>query len=95
MLAIGRALMGSPEFLILDEPSLGLAPLLVKDIFDTLKKIKEEGTTILIVEQNALQTLKIADYGYVLELGTVNMQGPANELITNEKLVEAYLGGKK
>ena len=95
MLAIGRALMGSPEFLILDEPSLGLAPLLVKDIFDTLKKIKEEGTTILIVEQNALQTLKIADYGYVLELGTVNMQGPASELITNEKLVEAYLGGKK
>ena len=87
--------MGSPEFLILDEPSLGLAPLLVKDIFDTLKKIKEEGTTILIVEQNALQTLKIADYGYVLELGTVNMQGPASELITNEKLVEAYLGGKK
>ena len=69
--------------------------LLVKDIFDTLKKIKEEGTTILIVEQNALQTLKIADYGYVLELGTVNMQGPASELITNEKLVEAYLGGKK
>lgn len=95
MLAIGRALMGSPEFLILDEPSLGLAPLLVRDIFNTLVKIREEGTTILIVEQNALQTLKIADYGYVLELGTISMHGPASELIHDERLVESYLGGKK
>ena len=94
MLAIGRALMGSPKLLILDEPSLGLAPLLIKDIFDTLVKIKEEGTTILIVEQNALSTLKIADYAYVLELGKISMHGTAAELIKDERLVAAYLGGK-
>lgn len=94
MLAIGRALMGSPKLLILDEPSLGLAPLLIKDIFDTLVKIKEEGTTILIVEQNALSTLKIADYAYVLELGKISMHGTADELIKDERLVAAYLGGK-
>lgn len=92
MLAIGRALMGSPEFLILDEPSLGLAPLLVKDIFNTLVKIKEEGTTILIVEQNALSTLKIADYAYVLELGKISMHGKAEDLIKDERLIAAYLG---
>lgn len=94
MLAIGRALMGSPKLLVLDEPSLGLAPLLIKDIFDTLVKIKEEGTTILIVEQNALSTLKIADYAYVLELGKISMHGTAAELIKDERLVAAYLGGK-
>ena len=94
MLAIGRALMGSPKLLILDEPSLGLAPLLIKDIFNTLLKIKEEGTTILIVEQNALSTLKIADYAYVLELGKISMHGKASELIKDERLIAAYLGGK-
>ena len=94
MLAIGRALMGSPKLLVLDEPSLGLAPLLIKDIFNTLVKIKEEGTTILIVEQNALSTLKIADYAYVLELGKISMQGTSEELIKDERLVAAYLGGK-
>ncbi len=94
MLAIGRALMGSPKLLVLDEPSLGLAPLLVKDIFNTLLKIKGEGTTILIVEQNALSTLKIADYAYVLELGKISMHGTADELIKDERLVAAYLGGK-
>mgnify|MGYP003292963783 CR=1 FL=1 len=94
MLAIGRALMGSPKLLILDEPSLGLAPLLIKDIFNTLLKIKEEGTTILIVEQNALSTLKIADYAYVLELGKISMHGKAEDLIKDERLVAAYLGGK-
>lgn len=94
MLAIGRALMGSPKLLVLDEPSLGLAPLLIKDIFNTLVKIKEEGTTILIVEQNALSTLKIADYAYVLELGKISMHGTAAELIKDERLVAAYLGGK-
>lgn len=93
MLAIGRALMGSPKLLILDEPSLGLAPLLIKDIFKTLLKIKEEGTTILIVEQNALATLKIADYAYVLELGKISMHGNAKDLLKDERLIEAYLGG--
>ena len=94
MLAIGRALMGSPKLLILDEPSLGLAPLLIKDIFKTLTQIKEEGTTILIVEQNALATLKIADYAYVLELGKISMHGKAEDLLHDERLIEAYLGGK-
>ena len=93
MLAIGRALMGSPRMLLLDEPSLGLAPLLIKDIFDTLKKIREEGTTILIVEQNALATLKIADYAYVLELGKISMHGKAADLVRDERLIAAYLGG--
>ena len=93
MLAIGRALMGSPRVLLLDEPSLGLAPLLIKDIFATLKKIRDEGTTILIVEQNALATLKIADYAYVLELGKISMHGEAATLMQNPRLVEAYLGG--
>lgn len=94
MLAIGRAMMASPKVLLLDEPSLGLAPLLIKDIFDALVKIREEGTTILIVEQNALATLKIADYGYVLELGKISMQGTAEQLLSDDRLVEAYLGGK-
>lgn len=94
MLAVGRALMGSPKVLVLDEPSLGLAPLVIKDIFETLVKIKEEGTTILIVEQNAKQTLKIADYAYVLELGKISMEGSGEELLNNKSLIEAYLGGK-
>ena len=94
MLAIGRALMASPKLLLLDEPSLGLAPLIIKDIFNTLKEIQKEGTTILIVEQNALQTLKIADYAYVLELGKISLEGPASELINDKRLIEAYLGGK-
>lgn len=94
MLAIGRAMMASPKVLLLDEPSLGLAPLLIKDIFDALVKIRAEGTTILIVEQNALATLKIADYGYVLELGKISMQGTAEQLLSDDRLVEAYLGGK-
>lgn len=95
MLAIGRALMGSPKLLLLDEPSLGLAPLIVKDIFEIIKEIREDGTTVLIVEQNALQTLKIADYAYVLEVGRISMEGKAEELIEDPHLIEAYLGGKK
>ncbi len=95
MLAIARALMSDPELLLLDEPSLGLAPLIIQDIFKSLQDIRKEGTTILIVEQNALQTLKIADYAYVLELGQISMHGPADELINDSRLIEAYLGGKK
>lgn len=92
MLAIARALMASPKLLILDEPSLGLAPLIVKDIFQIIKEFKKEGTTILLVEQNALQALKISDYAYVIQVGEIIMEGNSSELISNPKLVEAYLG---
>lgn len=95
MLAIGRAIMSNPRLLLLDEPSLGLAPLVVKSIFQIVKDIREDGTTVLIVEQNALQTLKIADYAYVLEVGKITLEGKASELIHDPHLVEAYLGGKK
>lgn len=92
MLAIGRALMGAPEILLLDEPSLGLAPLIIRDIFNIIKKIKEDGRTILIVEQNARQTLKIADYAYVLEIGKVKIEGKAKDLLNDKDLISAYLG---
>ena len=94
MLAIARALMSNPKVLLLDEPSLGLAPLIVQNIFKIISEIKKEGTTVVIVEQNALQTLKIADYGYVLELGEINISGDAGVLIKDERLIEAYLGTK-
>ena len=92
MLAIARALMSNPKVLLLDEPSLGLAPLIVQNIFSIINEIKKEGTTVVIVEQNALQTLKIADYGYVLEIGEINISGEASVLIKDHRLVEAYLG---
>jgi branched-chain amino acid transport system ATP-binding protein len=92
MLAIARALMSSPKVLLLDEPSLGLAPLIVQDIMRIVKEIKEEGTTVIIVEQNAAQTLKIADYAYLLELGQIKTHGPAETLRNDPKLIEAYLG---
>ena len=95
MLAIGRALMSDPKILLLDEPSLGLAPLVIKDIFRVIREVRDMGMTVLIVEQNALQTLKIADYAYVLELGLISMEGKASELIKDERLIDAYLGGKK
>jgi branched-chain amino acid transport system ATP-binding protein len=95
MLAIGRALMARPKLLLLDEPSLGLAPLIVQEIFAIIQKIKEKGNTILIVEQNAYQTLKIADYVYVLELGKIKTEGKASDLLQDERLVEAYLGKQK
>ncbi len=95
MLAIGRALMANPEVLLLDEPSLGLAPLIVKTIFEIIKRLNQQGVTVLIVEQNALQTLKIADYAYVLETGKVIMQGKGADLLQDERVIEAYLGGDK
>ena len=94
MLAIGRALMGSPKILLLDEPSLGLAPLIVQDLFKIIQSIRDDGTTVLLVEQNALGALKIADYAYVLEVGQVRMEGAAGELIQDPALIEAYLGNK-
>ena len=95
MLAIGRALMARPKLLLLDEPSLGLAPLIVQEIFHIIQKIKESGNTILMVEQNAYQTLKIADYVYVLELGKVKTEGKAQDMLKDAALVEAYLGKQK
>ncbi len=92
MLAISRALMANPKLLILDEPSLGLAPMIVRSIFGIVKELQREGTTVLIVEQNALQTLRIADYAYVLQLGEVIIEGNAKDLSNDPKLVEAYLG---
>ncbi len=93
MLAVGRALMGQPKLLILDEPSMGLAPVLVDLIFDTIQKIRDNGTTVLLVEQNALAALRIADYAYVLESGHMNMQGDAQDLANDQRVVNAYLGG--
>lgn len=95
MLAIGRALMMNPKLLLLDEPSLGLAPLIVKSIFQTIKRIAEEGVTVLMVEQNARQSLLIADYAYVLELGKIKTHGTSEELLKDENLISAYLGKKK
>lgn len=93
MLAVGRAMMGQPKLLILDEPSMGLAPVLVDLIFETIEKIRQSGTTILLVEQNALAALRIADYAYVLESGHLNMEGNASELANDQRVVNAYLGG--
>ena len=92
MLTIGRALMSRPRLLMLDEPSLGLAPLLVKTIFETIKEINQRGVTILLVEQNARAALKIAHRGYVLETGRVVLSGPAQELLQDERVRKAYLG---
>ncbi len=93
MLAVVRALMGRPRLLLLDEPSLGLAPILIEDIFRALPRIRDEGVTILIVEQNAHMALEIADTGYVLETGEVSLSGPAETLRRDPRIVEAYLGG--
>lgn len=93
MLAMGRALMAKPKLLLLDEPSMGLAPILVKEIFAIIKDINEAGTTVLLVEQNARMALSIADYGYVMETGNVVLEGPADELAASEEVQNAYLGG--
>jgi len=93
MLAMGRALMSTPRILLLDEPSLGLAPLLVKQIFHIIREINSQGTAILLVEQNARKALSIADRGYVLETGNITINGLASDLRKNKKVQEAYLGG--
>ncbi|MDC0763533.1 ABC transporter ATP-binding protein [Brevibacillus sp. AG] len=95
MLAIARALMSRPKLLLLDEPSMGLAPIVVSDIFKVIKEINAEGTTVLIVEQNVKQALKIADYGYVLEAGQIVLDGTGEVLLNDERVKEAYLGGRK
>lgn len=95
MLAIGRALMSRPELLLLDEPSMGLAPLVVVDIFKVIQEINQEGTTVLLVEQNVRQALKIAKYAYVLETGRISLHGQAVDIAKDPRVMEAYLGGKK
>ena len=92
MLAMGRALMSQPRLLLLDEPSMGLAPVLVDVVFETIQRVNEQGTTVLLVEQNALVALNIANYGYVLETGKITLSGPATDLANNDEVRKAYLG---
>ncbi len=92
MLAVGRALMSRPKLMMMDEPSLGLAPLVVRDIFEIIKEINRQGVTVLLIEQNANMALKTADYGYVLETGQITLSGTGRELLTNEAVKKAYLG---
>lgn len=93
MLAMGRALMAQPELLLLDEPSMGLAPIFVDEIFNIIQKINKDGTTILLVEQNAFKALSIANRGYILETGEITKSGPAQDLISDPAIKQAYLGG--
>ena len=94
MLALGRALMSRPKLLMMDEPSLGLAPQLVVEVFEIIKKIHQEGTTILLVEQNAVAALEVADYAYVLETGKITLEGKGEDLLKDERVKKAYLGIK-
>ncbi len=95
MLAVARALMGQPKLLMLDEPSLGLAPRVVKEIFNIIERLRESGVSILLVEQNARAALAVADHAYVLETGDVSLQGPAGELAKDPRVIETYLGSGK
>ena len=95
MLAVGRALMSKPKLLMLDEPSLGLAPIVVREIFDIIRTVNQQGITVLLNEQNANLALKVADYAYVLETGTLTLSGTGAELLTNEQVKAAYLGKKR
>ena len=92
MLAVGRALMSSPKLLMLDEPSLGLAPLIVREIFNIIERLRQQGTSILLIEQNARAALEVADHGYVLETGSIALEGPAGALSTDPRVIETYLG---
>ncbi len=95
MLAVGRALMSRPKVLMLDEPSLGLAPLVVREIFKTITQLRSTGVSILLIEQNARAALEVADHGYVLETGNVALEGPASDLATDPRVIDTYLGAKK
>ncbi|NLX85242.1 MAG: ABC transporter ATP-binding protein, partial [Synergistaceae bacterium] len=92
MLALARAMMSDPELIMMDEPSLGLAPLLVEEVFGIIREINKEGKTILLVEQNAFGALKVADYAYVLEVGTITLEGKGSELLKDRRVIDAYLG---
>ncbi len=92
MLAVGRALMSRPKLLMMDEPSLGLAPIVIKSIFEIIKEINRSGVNILLIEQNAKAALEISDYGYVMETGTIALEGPGRELLVNDEVRKAYLG---
>ena len=92
MLAVGRALMSRPKLLMLDEPSLGLAPLIVREIFRIIERLRAQGTSILLIEQNARAALEVADHGYVLETGSIVLEGPARELATDARVIDTYLG---
>ena len=95
MLAVGRALMSAPRLLMLDEPSLGLAPLIVRDIFATIERLRAEGTSILLIEQNARAALAVSDHGYVLETGAIALEGPAQQLAADARVIDTYLGSQK
>ncbi len=95
MLAVGRALMAKPRLLMLDEPSLGLAPLIVKEIFRIVARLREAGVSILLIEQNARAALDVADYGYVLETGEIALEGPASELAVDPRVIDTYLGASR
>ena len=95
MLAVGRALMSKPKIIMMDEPSLGLAPIIVQGIFDIIREINKQGTTVLLIEQNANMALKTADYGYVMETGRISLQGTGAELLANEQVKELYLGKRR
>jgi branched-chain amino acid transport system ATP-binding protein len=94
MLAVGRALMSDPKLLMLDEPSLGLAPLVVREVFRTIERLREGGASILLIEQNARAALEVSDYGYVLETGVVALEGPARELALDARVIDTYLGAR-
>jgi branched-chain amino acid transport system ATP-binding protein len=95
MLAVGRALMSKPKIIMMDEPSLGLAPIIVQGIFDIIREINKQGTTVLLIEQNANMALKTANYGYVMETGRISLEGSGQELLANEQVKELYLGKSK